>query len=365
MNDPQQVGGSAAPARPWRDGDRVAALDRYAILDTPREPDFDDIVRLAAEAFAAPIAVVNLIAMDRQWFKAEIGIGARELPLDVSICAHAILRDEMMVIPDTRRDPRFAENPLVVADGGLRFYAGALLKTAEGVPIGTVCVLDRQPRPQGITALQRLTLSVLARQVMTNLELRRALTVQRADERINRLILDSAVDYAVVTMDPAGLVTSWSEGAVRLLGWRADEICGQPGALFFTPEDRANGRIEQQMQLAISQGRAAADCWHQRRDGSRFMATGEMMPLTDEQDQPIGFLKILRDRTAKFRAEAELAASETRARLALEGGPDRRLGIGPGAAPSYLGCAHSRIAWPWPRRAARLRSFVSGAGPSR
>ena len=160
---------------PWDEEARLAALDRYGILDTPTEADFDDIVRLVADTFDAPIAVVNLIADGRQWFKAEIGIGQRELPLDVSICAHAILQSEMMVVPDTRRDERFACNPLVTMNGGLRFYAGALLKTPEGLPIGTVCVIDRAPRPDGITPHQRLTLEVLARQVMSQLELRRAM----------------------------------------------------------------------------------------------------------------------------------------------------------------------------------------------
>jgi len=171
----------------WRESDRLAALARYAILDTPRERDFDNIVKLVAQAFAAPIAAVNLIAEDRQWSKAEVGIGTRELPLDVSICRHAILQDELMVVPDCTLDQRFAENPLVTAEGGLRFYAGALLKTAEGLPIGTVCVLDRAARPQGITDLQRLTLEVLARQVMTNLELRRILSSQREEESEARI----------------------------------------------------------------------------------------------------------------------------------------------------------------------------------
>ena len=166
------------------DAKRMAALGRYAILDTPAEAEFDDIARLAAGVFDAPMAVVNLIADDRQWFKAEVGIGARELPLDVSICAHALLEKDLMVVADTRLDQRFAGNPLVAADDGLCFYAGALLKTPGGVPIGTVCVLDRAPRPQGITDLQRLTLEVLARQVMTQLELRleNGLAAQRARE---------------------------------------------------------------------------------------------------------------------------------------------------------------------------------------
>ncbi|MDM7956792.1 ATP-binding protein [Blastomonas sp.] len=170
-----------SPATGWTETDRLAALLRYGIIDTPKEAEFEDIVRLASDVFDAPIAVVNLIASDRQWFKAEVGIGARELPLDVSICAHAILQDDLFIVPDTLLDDRFRNNPLVNVEGGLRFYAGALLKTEEGLPLGTVCVLDRAPRPDGVTERQRLTLEVLARQVMTQLDLRRAI-VQR-DER--------------------------------------------------------------------------------------------------------------------------------------------------------------------------------------
>ncbi|MDP9057634.1 MAG: PAS domain S-box protein, partial [Pseudomonadota bacterium] len=264
----QAIAGEPVAAT-WLESDRLAALARYAILDTPREPDFDDIARLAAEVFAAPIAVVNLVAENRQWFKAEVGIGTRELPLDVSICRHAILQDDLMVIPDCTRDRRFAENPLVTADGGLRFYAGAVLKTADGLPIGTVCVLDRAARPQGITQVQRLTLEVLARQVMTNLELRRTLTSQREEERRNRLILDSAVDYAIVTLDRNGVITSWNEGAARLMGWRAEEVCGQHCEIFFTPEDRAISRAQTEMSGALGDGHSADDRWHLRKDGSR------------------------------------------------------------------------------------------------
>ncbi|MGF7154712.1 PAS domain S-box protein [Novosphingobium gossypii] len=181
IDDFRGVDRATAPS--WNESDRLAALGRYAILDTPREPEFDDIVRLAADVFGAPISVVNLIASGRQWFKAEIGIGADELPLDVSICAHAILQPGIFVVPDTIDDPRFACNPLVTGEPGLRFYAGALLETPDGLPLGTVCVLDTKPRPEGITDRQRLTLELLSRQVMTQLELRREITLrdQRAE----------------------------------------------------------------------------------------------------------------------------------------------------------------------------------------
>lgn len=160
---------------------RLGALHGYGILDTPREAAFDDITRIAALICEAPIAVVNLIDRDRQWFKSEIGLGVRETPLATSICAHAILQQELFVVPDTTLDARFVDNPLVTGDPHLRFYAGALLKTADGLPLGTVCVLDMKPRqlrPEQTEALQ-----ALARQTMAQLELRRMLTLAQESSR--------------------------------------------------------------------------------------------------------------------------------------------------------------------------------------
>ena len=125
---------------------RVGALRRYGILDTPREADFDEVVQVASAVCGTPISVINLIDQNRQWFKAEVGLGVRETPLDSSICAHAILQPGLFIVPDTTLDRRFADNPLVTGDPHLRFYAGALLQTPEGFPLGTVCVLDYKPR---------------------------------------------------------------------------------------------------------------------------------------------------------------------------------------------------------------------------
>ena len=150
---------------------RVAALKSYGILDTPREPDFDEVVKVASDICGAPISVINLIDNGRQWFKAEVGLGVRETPLDSSICAHAILQPDLLIVPDTTLDPRFADNPLVTGDPHLRFYAGALLKTPEGLPLGTVCVLDYEPRKLDET--QKSFLRLMANQVMKLLELRR------------------------------------------------------------------------------------------------------------------------------------------------------------------------------------------------
>lgn len=166
---------------------RLAALRAYDILDTPRESDFDEIVMLAARICDAPISVINLIDETRQWFKAETGLGVRETPLETSICAHVILQDEFLEIPDTLADSRMADNPLCLADPGLRFYAGALLKSKDGYPIGTLCVLDNQPR--SLNALQRDALRILADQVMTQLDLRAVIA--------NEAIVRSEIDHRV------------------------------------------------------------------------------------------------------------------------------------------------------------------------
>lgn len=167
----------SAPAIPANETGRLARLHSYAVLDTPAEPSFDDITMLASHICQAPIALVNLIDSERQWTKARQGLDIHELPRQLSFCAHAILQpDRIMEVPDARLDPRFADNPVVTGDQNIRFYAGAPLVTRDGFALGSLCVLDRQPRQ--LTEAQRQALLALARQVMALLELRQALQEQ-------------------------------------------------------------------------------------------------------------------------------------------------------------------------------------------
>ncbi|GAA0610453.1 hypothetical protein GCM10009422_01590 [Brevundimonas kwangchunensis] len=152
---------------------RIAALKAYGVLHTAPEADFDEIVRLAALICETPTALLSLVAEDEQWFKARVGLDACSTSRDVSFCDHAMRGADVMVVPDARLDPRFADNALVTGAPHIRFYAGAPLVSPDGHPLGSLCVIDSAPRPDGLTPLQTETLMVLARQVMAQMEVRR------------------------------------------------------------------------------------------------------------------------------------------------------------------------------------------------
>lgn len=169
---------------------RLKALQRYEILDTPSEQEYDDIALLAAQICGTPIAIITLVDEDRQWFKSKIGLDVAETSRDVAFCAYAILPDsrQTMVIRDAFEDERFVNNPLVTSSPFIRFYAGAPLVTPDNYAIGTICVIDREPRD--LTEHQLEALQALARQVTLKLELRRmSLLLQTANEDLRNLSL--------------------------------------------------------------------------------------------------------------------------------------------------------------------------------
>lgn len=155
------------------EAERVAALRGYRLLDTVDEPEFDSIVREAAQALRAPIALISLIDERRQWFKARVGLDVLETPRSMSFCAHAIQGHDTMVVPDATKDDRFRDNPLVIDDPWIRFYAGAPLETGDGYRLGTLCVIDRVPRPD-ISDTDRAVLASLAAKVISAFEARKA-----------------------------------------------------------------------------------------------------------------------------------------------------------------------------------------------
>lgn len=156
---------------PNNEKQRLKVLWQYDVLDTVPEEVFDDLTELAARICGAPIALISLVDENRQWFKARIGVRQTETARDISFCAHAILQEDLFIIPDATLDARFAKSPLVTSDPKIRFYAGAPLVTPDGYALGTLCVIDRKPRQ--LNADQCQALRVLARHVVTQLELRR------------------------------------------------------------------------------------------------------------------------------------------------------------------------------------------------
>ena len=472
------------------DAGRLAALASYDILDTSPEEGFDDIVQLARQLCGAPVALVSLVAADRQWFKARSGFPLCETDLNASVCVHALAEPDLLVIDDLTRDPRTSANPLVVGDPSIRFYAGAPLRTDRGDVLGTLCVIDTVPRPESLTQAQGDGLRRLARQVVSLLELRRAVAQReaalsrqevlvqqhralldaqqavgaaggdletvcaalvtgamkalpqaesgvielidgddlvyhspqgsiedhaglrvplrgtmagrsalsghplrvadvrneagasqdllarlgvrscllvpvarfgavigvlklqserpgafdeddlqvarlfagevstglaevgeaearaavRAGENRYRSVFDSITDFALIVTDRDGRVTDWNTGAERVLGWSATEMRGHDVERIFTAEDRAISRSRTEMRLSLEDGRASDERWHLHRDGSRFWASGEMMPLRGEDGAHRGYVKVLRDRTGEHLAGEALKATEAKLR---------------------------------------------------
>jgi two-component system, NtrC family, sensor kinase len=194
---------AVAPSTP--EAARLAALNRYAILDSEPEESFDDLVLLAAHICQTPMAMLSLVDDHRQWFKSKYGVQVRETPREISICAHAIQQGDLFIIPDTLKDGRFRENALVTGDPHVRFYAGAPLINEDGYALGTLCVLDREPReldePQkeAVRALGRLALRQM--ELRLNLQLlkdalndrtreehARELELKRLEEKLVRLM---------------------------------------------------------------------------------------------------------------------------------------------------------------------------------
>jgi PAS domain S-box-containing protein len=220
------------------DAGRVASLERHQILDTAPEESFDRLIRLASLLTGAPIALISLVDQDRQWFKARVGLDATETGRDISFCGHAIASEEIMVVPDALLDDRFADNPLVLGAPFIRFYAGVPLVARDGHRLGTLCVIDTEPRA-GLSVIETDGLQDLARTVMDELEFRLA----REDIEDQRAQLARYYEVMGATSDLMGLADA--EGRViglnpagrRMLGFGPEEDLGGPEiSEFHTPE---------------------------------------------------------------------------------------------------------------------------------
>lgn len=315
-----------APLPPC-ESERLDALHRMKVLDTPPEKRFDDIARLAASICDVPIALVSLIDRDRQWFKSRFGIGAAETHRDLAFCAHAILGDGVFVVPDTAVDDRFRNNALVTGEPNIRFYAGYPLTTPEGYNLGTLCAIDRVPRE--LSPMQLDALAVLARQVVAQLMLRRQvdeLTLQLAERGRIEAELRAEKERFRAFMDNSPAVAFMKDEAGRFV-YVNDTLTRR----FGIPEERWLGHTDFDLwPVEIARELRAVD--------ERILRTGETLALEETVPTPDGesyhwqvykfpftepdgrrlLAGMAVDRTAEKKAELALRESEEKFRNVVE-----------------------------------------------
>lgn len=280
---------------PHNEAQRLAALQALNVLDTPLEASFDRITQLAREIFDVPIALVSLVDKDRQWFKSRQGIDACETERRVSFCAHAIAQDAFLVVEDTYNDLRFNDNDLVSDAPFIRFYAGYPLRPNGGLPVGTLCLIDRKPR--SFSAREQNILKGLAQQVeelLNQRTLSEALT--STARRFEALFTKSATGK--VRIDRSGNMIAVNPFAVQLLGYTEDELIGKNVAIL-TPPDIAShhdGFIARYLSggepKIIGRGR---EVYAQHKDGHVIPVHLAVNTIPNDQGEVVEFLGILTD----------------------------------------------------------------------
>lgn len=286
------------------EAERIKALRKYAVLDTPDEPAFDRITRLAARLLGTPIATLTLVDEDRQWFKSAYGLDQRQSSRELSFCAHAILSNDVMVVPDATADPRFATNPLVTGEPRIRFYAGAPLRTPDGLNLGTLCAIDTVPRQFG--ADERQVLSDLAALAMDELQLRIALREQKQHL--------AAIDHlraGVLVTDPSlpdNPIIFCNPGFSKMTGYSPEEVLGRNCRFLQGPE--TDPAIVAEIRQAIEGHRLFSGVIQNRRsNGEVFWNDLLITPVFDVDGELINFVGLQRDVTAMKTAQDALAAS--------------------------------------------------------
>ncbi|MFQ4137360.1 response regulator [Nodosilinea sp. PGN35] len=305
------------PARlPANEACRLQALYSYHILDTPPTEGFDNLTQLAAMVCDVPIAMVSLIDRQRQWFKARMGrVGPTETARELAFCAHAILQPELMEVPDALEDERFFDNPLVVGEFNLRFYAGMPLITAEGYALGTLCVVDHVPRT--LSSHQRQALEMLAAQVVAQLELHRQieqiqlaeLERQRLQEtlRLQERAIAASRNGIVITdaRQPNNPVIYVNPAFERITSYSAAEALGQNCR--FLQQGHSDQPGLSTLRQAVAAGRdCTVEVINYRKDGTQYWNQLSIAPIYDPQGQLTHFLGIQTDISDRKRAEAQL-----------------------------------------------------------
>lgn len=206
---------------------RLAALERFRILDTLPEEEFDGIVELVADICETPIALISLVDSERQWFKAGVGLKAQQTPRDQAFCAHVLFQEEILIVENAIEDERFKDNPFVLNDPHIRFYAGAPLRTEDGFNLGTLCVIDTKPRK--LTDSQLRSLKRLAKQVVQLFEIRLKLLKSEKSLEQSELLATMTTNLAegVMLHDEDGRVVQFNPAVLKMLCLTENQLSGQ------------------------------------------------------------------------------------------------------------------------------------------
>lgn len=308
----------------WTEDERLRAVRREGVLDTPAEAGFDQIVEAAARACGVPIAAISLIDEHRQWFKAKLGLAAGETSRDVAFCAHTILGDEVMVVADATGDQRFAANPLVTDDPSIRFYAGAPIRNEDGVPLGALCVIDTSARPDGLSDDQAHMLRVLAEQVSSQLRLRRMVNEQARLARSQTENLVRVLDSGAVGW------WDWDVTADKVVGnaelakaFGLDPALAAEGVsidAFFAnvhPGDRA--ALAERVTEAVRTGLPFEDEYQVTgADGAVRWVLARGRCLRDDRGRPTRFPGVIINIDDRKRAERMLREADTGREMAMQ-----------------------------------------------
>lgn len=295
-----------------------ADLPRFPIIDSHNDPILDNIVALAAGVCEAPVAAINLVSQEKQIFKAIYGLSLDAPPLGHSFCRQTLLAEDVFIVSDASITSVFSGEPFVKGATPYRFYAGIKLTGSNGTIFGTLLILDEKPRTLRLQQLKELRR--LAQIASSHMEMQNLYQEQQRKEQRNQLIIDNALDYAIITTTLKGQITSWNAGAQKLFGWSNAEILNVSIDILFTPEERDINVPEMRRVSALHHRQDAVERWHMRKDGSRFWASGQLLPLYDTDGTVQGFLKILIDRTFARDQQEHLREQEEMLRLSQEAG---------------------------------------------
>jgi PAS domain S-box-containing protein len=302
---------------------RLEELYRYEVLDTPDEEFYDRLTQFAARTFDVPIALISLVDRDRQWFKSRYGLAVKETPREQAFCSHTILGKDTFVVEDAMADPRFAENPFVRGDPGIRFCAAAPLITSRGLALGSICVIDRRPRKP--TAEQLATLNQLSVQIIQQLELRHVAEALRRQS----LLLEKVQRAAKIggwELDLRSNVLTWTEETYRIHGLTRDDYTPTPESAigFYTPESA--GLIRRALDATMSAGTPYdMELQIRRHDGEyRWVRTTGMRE--DEEGQLHRLFGVFQDITEHRRLEREIVRIAQREQMRI--GSDLHDGLG-------------------------------------